>query len=265
MLGRELAAFIKERQSHAVRNLSQSSGVIPQLAIIKTIDNSVIDLYVNLKQQYASDIGIMVQVHRISQAEVPAMLSKLNKDKKVHGIIIQLPLEEPSKTEELVNLVDQAKDVDALGKKAEFEPATPLAILWLLSGYNIDLQGKKVVLIGRGKLVGRPLEQMLINSGIEVQTADSKTKDVRAMALKADIIVTATGKPSVLTADMIKPGAIIVDAGVASEEGKTVGDVDPEVYDRQDITITPKKGGVGPLTISALFENVIRAAERQGK
>jgi methylenetetrahydrofolate dehydrogenase (NADP+)/methenyltetrahydrofolate cyclohydrolase len=137
-----------------------------------------------------------------------------------------------------------------------------MAILWLLSGYNVDLKGKRVLLVGRGKLVGAPLEKMLRDSDVDVHIADRSTEDLKSETLEADIIITATGSPAILYPDMIKERAVVVDAGVASEDGKTVGDVAPEVYDRDDLTITPVKGGVGPLTVCALFENVIRAAQR---
>jgi methylenetetrahydrofolate dehydrogenase (NADP+)/methenyltetrahydrofolate cyclohydrolase len=153
--------------------------------------------------------------------------------------------------------------VDGLSDKPIYDPATALAIMWLLSGYNIDLAGKNIVLIGHGKLVGQPLEQMLLASGITPTIIDVNTPNPKEIVLKADVIVTATGHHRVLTSDMIKQGAVVVDAGVASEGNKTVGDVASEVYDdRDDITITPLKGGVGPLTVTALFDNVIRAAER---
>ena len=261
LLGRELAGFIKEKQAHSVRSLRSSYRIVPKLAIIDTVDNPVIDLYVKMKQKYAEDIGAMVVMYRIKQTDVAETLTKLNNDSSVHGIIIQLPLEDPSQTEELVNLVNPDKDVDALGKKAKFDPATPMAILWLLSGFNIDLQGKKIVLVGRGKLVGRPLEKILLSSGFDVTTTDSSTKNLKSVTLDADIIVTATGQPGILTKDMIRQGAVVVDAGVANEDGKTVGDVAKEVYQRDDLTLTPEKGGVGPLTICALFDNVIRAAQ----
>ena len=261
-MGSELAGFIKERQVQSVRSLTQLTNITPKLAIIKTVDNPVIDLYVRLKEGYAKDIGAKVEVYRIKQNEVPDLLARLNSDNSVHGIIIQLPLEDPKQTEELVNQVAPEKDVDALGEKAQFDPATPVAILWLLSGFNIDLVGKHVVLIGRGKLVGGPLEKMLRASGIDVTVIDSNTKNVAAVAREADVIVTATGRPAILTSDMVKSGAVVVDAGVASEEGKTLGDVAKDVLEREDITITPEKGGVGPLTICALFENLIQAAER---
>lgn len=258
--GRELAGYIKERQAKQVRGLRQSWQVKPRLAIIVTVDNPVIEVYMRLKRRYGEDILVDVDIHRVRQAEVPALIGQLNLDKSVHGIIVQLPLEEPAATDEIVALVAPAKDVDALGTAPEHDPATPTAILWLLSGYNVDLAGKRVLLIGRGKLVGRPLEKMLLASGIDVRVADRSTADLRAECLAADVIVTATGQPGILTADMLKSGAVVVDAGVASEDGRTVGDLADDVYARNDLTITPQKGGVGPLTVCALFENVIRAA-----
>jgi methylenetetrahydrofolate dehydrogenase (NADP+)/methenyltetrahydrofolate cyclohydrolase len=138
-----------------------------------------------------------------------------------------------------------------------------MAIMWLLAGYNINLEGKHVLLIGRGKLVGAPLERILTESGIDVQVITRETADLAEQTKQADVIITATGSPAILYSDMIKEGAVVVDAGVASEDGKTVGDLAPEVYEREDLTITPTKGGVGPLTVCALFENVIRAAQRK--
>lgn len=260
--GRELAAFITERQAHQVRALRQGWQVTPRLAIIVTVDNQVIDLYVRLKKRYGADILVDVDIHRVTQADVPSLLETLNNDASIHGIIVQLPLADPSQTDELVNLVAPEKDVDALGAESQFDPATPMAIMWLLAGYNVDLNGKRILLIGRGKLVGAPLERILLTSGLDVQVADRQTADLKAEALEADIIVTATGSPAILYSEMIKKGAVVVDAGVASEDGKTVGDVAPEVYERDDLTLTPVKGGVGPLTVCALFENVIRAARR---
>ena len=143
-----------------------------------------------------------------------------------------------------------------------FEPATPMAIQWLLAGYNVDLQGKKVLLVGRGKLVGAPLEKILTESGIDVTIAERGTESLNTLSKEADIIITATGSPAIIYSDMVKQGAVVVDAGVASEDGKTVGDVAPDVYERDDLTITPTRGGVGPLTVCALFDNVIRAARR---
>ena len=260
--GRELADYIKVRQANEVRALRQSWHTVPKLAIVVTVDNPVINVYMRLKERYGADILVDVDIHRVPQTEVSGLLNKLNNDPTVHGVIVQLPLADPSQTGAIVNLVAPTKDVDALGEQAQFDPATPMAILWLLAGYNIDLAGKVVLLIGRGKLVGAPLEKILSSSGIDVHVADRSTADLKQVALEADVIITATGSPAVLHADMVKTGAVVVDAGVASEDGKTVGDVAPDVYERDDLTITPTKGGVGPLTVCALFENVIRAARR---
>lgn len=260
--GSELAGYIKERQAKQVRALKQAHGVEPRLAIVMTGDNPVIQVYVRLKKKYGEDIGVAVDVHHVQQTQVKQLLNKLSKDEAIHAIIVQLPLEDPAGTDELVRLVPPGKDVDGLGEAPAFEPATPLAILWLLSGYNIDLAGKAVVLVGRGKLVGAPLERMLKASGVEPRVLVKETPNVPDEIRKADVIITATGVAGLVTSDMVKTGAVVVDAGVASEGGKTVGDVDPEVLERADLTVTPARGGVGPLTVCALFENVLRAAQR---
>jgi methylenetetrahydrofolate dehydrogenase (NADP+)/methenyltetrahydrofolate cyclohydrolase len=260
--GSELAGFIKERQAHAVRGLRQAWQIEPKLAIVVTVDNPVIDVYMRMKKKYGADIFVDVDIHRIAQKDAAKTIKQLNADPSVHGIIVQLPLENPDETDAIVNLVAPEKDVDGLGEHPLFDSATPLAIMWLLAGYNVDLRGKKVLLIGRGKLVGAALERMLQASEIDVSVADRSTTDLKAETLAADVIITATGSPAILYPDMIREGAVVVDAGTASESGKTVGDVAPEVYDRDDLSITPPKGGVGPLTVCALFDNVIRAARR---
>lgn len=261
--GRELSEYIKQRQMSDVRSLKQSKNILPKLAIIVTVDNPIISLYVRLKKAYGADIGVDVEVYNIKQSEAKDLINKLNQDDSIHGIIVQLPLDKPEETDEIVNLVDKNKDVDALGENSVFDPATPTAILWLLAGYNVNFPGKKVLLIGEGKLVGKPLYKMLKNSEVDVSIANSKTIDLKKETLEADIIITATGSPAVINSSMVKEGAIIVDAGVASEDGKTVGDVDEDLYSRDDLTITPQKGGVGPLTVCALFHNVIISARNK--
>lgn len=261
--GSELASYIKERQARQVRALRQAHKIEPKLAIVLTIDNPVIDIYIKMKKKYGEDTQIDVDLYRIKQAEAAGVITRLNQDDTVHGIIVQLPLEDPAQTEEIVNLVAPEKDVDALGEKAEFDPATPMAIMWLLAGYNVELRGKKILLVGRGKLVGGPLEKLLKTSDYEVEVADRKETDLKSRTLGADVIITATGSPAILSADMVKQNAVVVDAGVASESGKTVGDISPDMYERDDLTITPAKGGVGPLTVCALFENVIQAARKR--
>src|SRR6185437_13947128 len=184
--GKELAGFIKERQAHEARALRQAWHIEPKLAIVATIDHPVINVYMRMKRKYGADILIDVDIHKVKQDEAPELIKKLNTDPSVHGIIIQLPLERPEETDALVNLVAPEKDVDALGKAAQFDPATPMAILWLLAGYNIELQkGRRVLLIGRGKLVGAPLERILQASGVDVHVADRTTKDLKVETLQA--------------------------------------------------------------------------------
>jgi methylenetetrahydrofolate dehydrogenase (NADP+) / methenyltetrahydrofolate cyclohydrolase len=248
--GAELAGFIKERHARQVRSM-QHTKVVPKLAIVQVKDDPVINTYVRLKQQP-------------KQADCASLIESLNKDELVHGIIVQLPLENTEQTDEITNLVAPEKDVDALGEVPKFVPATPTAILWLLAGYNIDLAGKHILLVGRGKLVGAPLEKILKGAGHTVLVA-GRGDDVAAMVAESDIIVTATSSPGVINSAMVRPGTVVVDAGVAGEEGKTIGDVDPDLYLRDDITITPQKGGVGPLTVCALFENVIISAQNATK
>lgn len=258
--GRELADYVKERQAKQVRALRQAAQVEPKLAIVVAKDDPVIETYIRLKKAYGADILIDVDIHRVQQAEVPRLLEALNADDAVHGIIVQLPLADPTQTDQIVDMVAPHKDVDALGQSPDFEPATPMAIMWLLAGYNVELRGKKVLLVGRGKLVGAPLEKLLRSMEVDVEVVDREAKDLSQHTTDADIIITATGSPAILYSDMIKQGAVVVDAGVASESGKTVGDLADDVYERDDLTITPRKGGVGPLTVCALFDNVIRAA-----
>lgn len=258
--GSELAGYIKERQAREVRALRQARGVQPRLAIVSTGDHHANQVYMRMKKRYGEDILVDTDLYNVPQTELMALLKKLNDDITVHGIIVQLPLENPEETDVVVNAIDPRKDVDGLCDKAIYEPATPMAILWLLAGYNVDFTGKKIILVGRGKLVGEPLERMLMSGGNDVTVVRSKTPNADEIIRGGDIVITATGKHGLITSEKLKTGAVVVDAGVAGEQGKTVGDLAEEVYDRDDLTITPVKGGVGPLTICALFENVIRAA-----
>ena len=263
--GAELAGYIIERQAKAVRGLVQGKGAQPKLAIIRTNPDPVVDSYMRLKQNYGREIGIAVAVHTIDQADAIETIKMLNKDDSIHGIIVQLPLPDPSQTHKILDTVSASKDVDGLNSKTSFDPATPLAIDWLLAGYNVELKGKNIVIVGNGKLVGAPLTKLWKSQKLTVTTTDKSTKNLPKITQAADIIVCATGVPKLITKDMVKPDAIIVDAGVATDSNGLIGDVSPEIREMPDITITPEKGGVGPLTVCALFENVIRAASKNSK
>lgn len=258
--GKDLVPNIKERQKRAVDSLLKR-GIKPKLAIIRSNDHLAIDSYMKIKKRYGQQIGAEVEVFDISINQIESVVTKLNTNPNVHGIIIQLPLSNMDSVENLLDRVSPAKDVDGLGKDAAFVPATPTAILNLLVGYSIELKGKKVVLVGRGKLVGLPLRQMLEADGIEVEVVHSQTQDPVNVLHSADVIITATGKPGIIKSSMVKPGTVVIDAGTAGEGGKTVGDLTPDIVAREDIDISPTPGGVGPLTVCALFANVIKAAK----
>lgn len=255
--GSELAGFIKERQAKQVRALRQAWHINPRLAIVTDVENPVIETYMRLKQRYGADILIDVEIHRVPAGGALEVIQELNNRDDVQGIILQLPISNPGQTEELLESIREDKDVDGLRKRAIFQAATPTAISWLLAGYGIDLKGKKVAIVGRGRLVGAPLEKMWLKSGVDV-TVFEKGDDLSQL-INYDIIVSATGVPGLIKSQMIKTKTVVVDAGTASENGKIVGDVSEEVRQRNDVIITPKKGGVGPLTVSALFDNVITA------
>lgn len=263
--GSDLAGFIKERQARQVRALRQAHHVFPKLAIIQTIDSPVIDTYVRLKKSYGDDILIDVEVYKIDQPRLTGVVERLNGDESVHGIIIQLPLADASGTQAAVDMVAPAKDVDGLGSQHTLEPATPMAISWLLAGYNVDLIGKKIAIVGNGRLVGAPLSEVWKANGYNVTVFDENSHDMKSQLPDFDVIVTATGVPALIVSADVKHGAVVVDAGTASEHGKIVGDVASDVRVRDDLTLTPEKGGVGPLTVTALFDNVIRAAQATEK
>ncbi|MBR3230651.1 bifunctional 5,10-methylenetetrahydrofolate dehydrogenase/5,10-methenyltetrahydrofolate cyclohydrolase [Candidatus Saccharibacteria bacterium] len=257
--GQELASFIKERQAHQVAGLAQP----PKLLIIRDSDNPVIVKYVNLKIAYGQDIGVDVEDYFAQNStDIAQKIQSANQDPTVSGIILQLPILEKSQTDALTNLIAPHKDVDGLSSHSDFDSATATAINWLLAGHNITLDHQKIAILGQGKLVGAPLYQMFLHSGYQVDAfaaGDDLTK-----LNQYDIIITATGVPGLVSDAMVKPGAILVDAGTASEHGILKGDLSNEVRSRQDLTaITPPIGGVGPLTITCLFDHVIQATTRQ--
>lgn len=256
--GKDLAGFIKERQAHQVAVLSQP----PHLLIIRDSNNPVIAKYVNLKINYGHDIGIKVtDYHAASSSDIAEKITTANQDPKISGIILQLPITEKAKTDELCNLISPTKDVDGLGVNATYDSATATAILWLLAGYDIKLDNQKIAIVGRGKLVGAPLYHIFTSSNYDT-TLFHRGDDLTKLK-QFDIIISATGVPGLVSGDFISPGATLIDAGTASEDGVIKGDLSPDIYKRTDLAaITPTTGGVGPLTITCLFDHVIQAAQR---
>lgn len=254
--GKELAGFIKERQAREVRAMKKK----PTLLILRDSDNPVIKKYVDLKKQYGEDIGVNVLDICVNTNALREEIIRANKDTSINGIILQLPIKEKDKTDELTALIAPEKDVDGLSGHGNFDSATATAILWLLAGYDINLTHAKIAIVGRGKLVGAPLYQMFTNSGYDVSLFH-RGDDLTNLN-QYDIIITATGVPGLISSSMIKSGATLVDAGTASEDGVLKGDASDEVRSRTNLNaITPIKGGVGPLTVTCLFDHVIQAAK----
>lgn len=258
--GKELAGFIQQRQAKQVRMLRQAHGIIPKLVIIMSDTASpVIETYVRMKKRYGEDILIETDIIACQQSDMPAEIKQANEDASVYGIIVQLPIDDPTQTERIVNLIDPAKDVDGLGDKPAYASATAEAIDWLLAGYSVSLEDKRITLLGNGKLVGAPLAKLWQKAGYDVTVLDKFSQNIDETLLGSEVIVTATGKARILHDGNVPKNAIVVDAGTASEDGRVVGDSAPELQVRQDIMITPPKGGVGPLTVVVLFDHVIQA------
>lgn len=260
--GRELAGFMKERQAHLVRSL-RGRKIFPHLLILRDSDHPVIKKYVDLKIRYGEDIGVKVTDLCLENIdELLKNIDSANKNTDYSSIIVQLPLSDKDRTEEVLKTLAPKKDVDGLSGVGDFDSATATAINWLLAGYDINLDNKKIALVGRGRLVGAPLYKMFKKSGRNV-TLFHRGSDLTELK-NYDVIITATGVPHLIKSDYIKPSAVVVDAGTASEKGVLMGDVDDEVRARTDLlAITPKLGGVGPMTVATLFENVIFAAQNQ--
>jgi methylenetetrahydrofolate dehydrogenase (NADP+)/methenyltetrahydrofolate cyclohydrolase len=231
-------------------------AVKPRLAIIRSEDNLAGDRYLKMKRQYGEDIGAIVDLYVENSQTILERIHSLNADPEVTGVIIQLPLTDQAITDRALASVALEKDVDGLAPASTFEPATPKSALWLLAAYNVDIKGR-VVVVGQGRLVGKPLADQLEASGHEVVRCDINTRDLASETRQADIIFTATGQKHLIKPDMVKHGAVLVDAGAPLPE------FDPALYERDDLTITPNPGGVGPMTVSSLFDNLIIAASKK--
>ncbi len=257
--GDELASYIKQRHMGEIRAMK----VKPKLAIIMHTDSGLATrTYVErTKKGYAVDIGADCEIHEVSldQAGVIELIETLNADESVHGIIVQLPYPDVD-IEEVLAAVAPHKDIDGLGPDSNFDMPTPQAILWLLAGYNISYKDKKVAVIGQGRLVGAPVADMLEGSGAIVTRCDESTTDLTAVTLDSDIIISATGQAKLITPDMVKPDTIIIGAGTSDVGGSTKGDLDKDLYADETLKIARNTGGVGPVTVAALFDNLLIAA-----
>lgn len=240
-------------------------GVKPRLAIILIGNDPASILYIKMKRKIAEILGIKFDLFHLSdkvlQNEVEKLIMKLNQDKAITGIFIQLPLPSNLRREKILKLILSSKDVD--GFYGNFPAPTAQAILEILEFYKIEIKNKKIVIIGRGRLVGRPLEKLLRQMGIRPELVDKKTKNFKNILFGSDIIVTATGVPGLIKAEMVSKNTIIIDAGTAEANGKIVGDVEPLVYLKVR-SYSPVPGGVGPVTVACLMRNIVEAAKKSG-
>ena len=272
--GLEVAKSVKERVSKSVEELKKQ-GVAPCLATILVGDNAASAMYVKNKHKACQEVGIITKDHNpsksISQNELNELIDSLNNDNKVHGILVQLPL--PDQLDEFVTTsrISPIKDVDGLTphnmgllsmRKAILKACTPSGIMEMFDYYDIELEGKTVVMINRSNLIGKPLYHMLLEKNATVITCHSKTKNLKEISKNADIIVSGVGDRSkfVLTPDMIKEGAVVIDVAISTIDGKLTGDADYEKIIEKVSYATPVPGGVGPMTVAMLLRNTVTAA-----
>ena len=272
--GTLVANSVKDIVREAVSELKKES-IEPCLATILVGDDPASAIYVKNKQKACTEVGITTKDHKLpssfSQKEMNALIDLLNRDNTVHGILVQIPLPGQLNEFAITSRISPVKDVDCLtpfnigllvSNRAILKPCTPSGIIELFDYYKIDLAGKNAVIVNRSNLVGKPLYNLMLERDATVTTCHSKTRNLKEHCQRADIVITAIGDRSkfVLTADMIKDGAIVIDVGTTRLDGRLVGDVDYENVIKKASYVTPVPGGVGPMTIAMLLKNTVTAA-----
>ncbi len=270
--GKKLAKEIREKLKLKSNELKEK-GINPKLAVIMVGDDKASQVYVKNKSKACNEIGIefeeFILDKDIRQDELINLIEKLNNDDHIHGILLQSPIPAHLDINEAFKTINPEKDVDGfnpanIGKlclnQDTFVSCTPYGIMKMFEAYNIDLTGKNVTIIGRSNIVGKPLIQCCLNKNATVTVCHSKTKDLKEHTKNADVVISAIGKSKFVTEDMIKSGAVVIDVGTnRGEDGKITGDVDFENVSKKASYITPVPGGVGPMTIAMLMNNVIKA------
>jgi len=273
--GNALSRQLRESVSQRVAHL-KAQGVTPGLAVILVGDNPASQVYVRNKVKACEDTGMHSVLERydatLTEADLLARVEALNSDPTIHGILVQLPLPAHMDAQKVIETISPAKDVDGFHVASAgalmvgqpgFWPCTPYGCMKMLESIGYNLRGKHAVVIGRSNIVGKPMAMMLLQQNATVTICHSATPDLKAMTLQADVIVAAVGKRNVLTADMVKPGAVVLDVGMnRNDEGKLCGDVDFAGVKEVASHITPVPGGVGPMTITMLMVNTLESAER---
>ena len=274
--GKLVSSELRLNVKNDVEEIKSKYGLVPGLAVIIVGDNPASRVYVRNKKRACEEAGInsyeISLPENTTEKQLLSEIEKLNKDGNVHGILVQLPLPAHISEDNVINAIDPAKDVDAfhpvnVGKimtgKYSFLPCTPAGVISLLDYYNVDLSGKKCVVLGRSNIVGKPMAHLLMERNATVTVCHSKTLNINDELLRADVIVVAIGRPEFLKGNSVKEGAVVIDVGInRTAEGKLVGDVDFKSVSEKASLITPVPGGVGPMTITTLLQNTLTAFKR---
>ena len=276
--GRAIAAQIQRELATRVAEL-EKRGVTPGLAFVRVGEDPASKVYVGRKEKACAELGIFSETHVLPQTanqdELLKLISRLNLDSRIHGILVQSPMPSHIRESDIYASILPQKDVDGfnpvnvgklmLGDASGFQPCTPLGIWRLLGQSGVSTEGAEVVILGRGNIVGKPMAAMLCqkgrNANATVTICHSATRDIKSHCRRADILIAAMGVANFVKADMVKPGATVIDVGVNRVDGKIVGDVDFAAVQKIAGKITPNPGGVGPMTIAMLMQNTVRAAE----
>lgn len=266
----------KEELKDKVESLKKL-GIQPKLAVVRASEDEASKIYVGKKRKMCEELGIEQEEYifdsSVTTEKVVDIVEKLNQDNSINGILVQLPLFKHLDMDKILDTISDKKDVDGfhpltlgklfIGEKETFIPCTPKGIMTILDDIGTDYEGKHAVIVGRSRIVGKPISQILLKRGATVTICHSKTQDISIYTRQADILVVAVGKPHIVTKDMIKPGAIVVDVGINRVNGKIIGDVDTDNSLKVCSKITPVPGGVGLTTVLSLLENVVQATIEQ--
>ncbi len=273
--GKRISGEIRTELAEKTRAFETAHGTVPGLAVIIVGEDPASRVYVRNKHKACAEVGFYSEVHELpadsTQEQIIALIDKLNEQENIHGILVQLPLPKHLDEQTILLRIKPEKDVDAfhpynVGKimigDYNVLPCTPAGVMQLLSRSGVSAAGKHCVVIGRSNIVGKPMAMLLLHDNGTVTICHSRTPDLKAQTLQADILVAAVGRPGFVTADMVKPGAVVIDVGInRNAEGKLCGDVDFDAVSEVASMITPVPGGVGPMTITMLLQNTLTAAE----
>jgi len=266
--GKAVAAFHRERVESRIYDF-QEQHIRPELAIVLAGQDKPSAMYASSMQRVARSVGLSAEIYRLSESvserDIISMIEHFNEQKHIFGILMMMPLPHHLNATRIINCISPDKDVDGLtdtniarlfSGRAGFVPCTPRAVMAILDYYHISLTGKDVI-IGRSNVVGKPLAQLCLNRNATVTHCHTRTHDLKAAARRADVLISAAGAPGLITADMVKPGAVVIDVGINRVDGKTVGDVDFAGVSQVAGALTPVPGGVGAVTTMMVLENVV--------